>query len=134
MVSKTVTEKFLNSVVVTLIARATLVLAPFVFAFISYTTLQLYHGFVSAQETQAAQIADIQRILQDHQFRLESGKSARLDFQQNASQQFTKISEHLDQIGDKVAAINETVIRVQTIVETRLPSKEGRLNKSIIPE
>lgn len=128
MSNGTVAEKFLNSVVVTLIARGTLLIAPVVFAFITYVTMQNYNGVMASIELQAKQIVEIQRELQDHQSRLDNGKQARMDLQVNADRHFAKIDTHLDVISQKVASISEAMIRVQTIIETRLPLKQGLLS------
>lgn len=123
----TLTDKFLQSVVVTLIARATLVCMPFVVAFISYLTLQIYGTIQVALQKQAEQIIQMQIELQDHQTRLDACKAARLELQENTEKQFARLDVQLTEIANKLASVNNTVIRVQTIVETRLPTREGSL-------
>jgi hypothetical protein len=127
MVSRTLTDKFLNSVIITLIARATLALMPVVGSFLIWLGVQAYGNIQKSIELQAAQISQMQLELQDHQLRLENGKAARIDFQTHADQQFTKLDTQLSEIADRLTSVNNAVIRVQTIVETRLPTKDSFL-------
>lgn len=131
MSNVTLTEKFLNSVIVTLVARATLFVMPVVGSFLIWLTMQVYTGIEASIETQGAQITQIQRELQDHQFRLDTGKQSRIEFQTHADLQFGKLDAQLSEIVDRLTSVNNSVIRVQTIVETRLPSKEGSLQLPI---
>lgn len=120
-------EKFLNSVVITIIARATTLAAPAVMAFVMYVLMNVYSSIETTLQVQDKQIADIQDQLQDHQFRLDTGKQARSDFQQSTMSQFTKLDTQLADIAAKITLTNNAVIRVQTIIETRFPPKEGFL-------
>lgn len=130
MRSAAMTEKFLQSVWLTVVARATILAAPFVVSFVTWLVLETYRELQKTQELMRTQIVEIQRELQDHEFRLESGKAARLEFQAAAAQQMTRLDSQLDEIAAKITSVNDTVIRVQTIIETRLPVKEGNLQWS----
>lgn len=123
---KTMTEKFLQSVWVTVVARATLLAMPFVVSFVTWITLNVYTRIESAIERQETQIIEIQKQILDHEFRLTAGKAARLEFQANATAQYQRFDAQLAEIADKITETNNAVIRVQTIIETRLPAKEGR--------
>lgn len=120
-------EKFLNNIVITIIARATILAAPAVMAFVMYVLMNVYSNIETTLQVQGKQIADIQDQLQDHQFRLDTCKQARSDFQQSTMSQFTKLDTQLADIAAKITLTNNAVIRVQTIIETRFPPKEGFL-------
>ena len=122
-----VTEKFLQSVWVTVVARLTILAMPLVVSFVTWFTYQIYSGIQAAIAEQGKQIIEMKAELLEHQFRLENGEAARLTFAASAEKQFSKLDSQLDDIAAKIAGVNDTVIRVQTIIETRLPTKEGRL-------
>lgn len=121
---KTMTEKFLQSIWVTVVARATLLAMPFVVSFVTWLTWEVYARMESAIESQGKMILEIQSKLQDHEFRLEVGKAQRLEFQALALEQLKSFDSALDAIKEKITETNNAVIRVQTIVETRLPAKQ----------
>ena len=123
MTSATITNKFLESVWVAVSARLTMLSMPFVIAFITWLTHQVYSGIQLSIERQSHQITEMQQELQKHQFELDSGK----DFKTSTLEQFNKFDTQLSSISDKITGVSDTVIRVQTIVETRLPAKEGKL-------
>lgn len=127
MRSAAMTERFLQNIWLTVIARLTILAAPFVVSGVTWLTVEMYRGVQATLELQRNQIIEIQRELQDHEFRLGAGKTARLEFQAAAAQQMTRLDTQLDEIAAKITSVNDTVIRVQTIIETRLPVREGSL-------
>lgn len=127
--TKTAMEKFLTNVWITLVARATLLLAPLALSFVTWFTWEVYSRMEQAIAQQAQAIVEIQKQLQDHEFRLDSGRQARVEFQSQAVAQYGRFDEKLESIAEKLTETNNAVIRLQTIIENRLPpsAKESQL-------
>lgn len=117
----------MNSVMVALILRATVMLTPIVASAGTYVLYQVYVTVTTAIQNQETQIRAMQKELDDHESRLNNGRQSRLDFQAQTVVTFDKLDKKLEQIADKIEAINEAVVRVQTIVETRLPRKNAEI-------
>lgn len=127
--TKTAMEKFLTNVWITLVARATLLLAPLALSFVTWFTWEVYSRMEQAIAQQAQAIVEIQKQLQDHEFRLNNGRQARIEFQNQAVAQYGRFDEKLENIAEKLTETNNAVIRLQTIIENRLPptAKESQL-------
>lgn len=119
-------EKFIQNIWITLIARSTILLMPFVASFGTWLLWQVYTTMQQAQLEQAKEIQKIENTLQQHQFILDNGLKTRLEFQNQTLRTFERLNDKFEVITDKLTAVNDSVIRVQTIVETRLPQKAAK--------
>lgn len=127
-------EKFIQNVWITLIARGTILLMPFVASFGTWLLWQVYTTMQQAQQDQAKEIQKIESTLQQHQFILDNGLKARLEFQNQTLQTFERLNDKFEVITNKLNAVNDSVIRVQTIVETRLPPKAAKGTDKWLPQ
>lgn len=118
-------EKAANSVVLVLAARVLMLAMPLVGSFGTWLLWEIYTSTQATLAAQAAAISEIQKELQDHENRLDNGKAQRLEFQDRVLKQFDTFSTKLETMSEKLTSVNDTVIRVQTIIETRLPAKSA---------
>ncbi len=118
-----VSEKFVQSLWGAFASRLALLAMPIIASFGTWLLWEVYTTTQEAIAAQAKAISEIQNRLQDHEFRLSAEERQRSEFQQQTLRQFQTVDQRLQIITDKLEMVNDAVIRVQTIIETRLPSK-----------
>lgn len=130
----TTVEKLANNVRLALFARLSMLLMPLVATTGTWLLWQVYVSIESAQESQAREINQLELKVQQHDLILENGRQSRLDFQNRTEGQFSSLNWKIEKMLDGIADVRETVVRVQTIVETRLPQKATELGEKKWPQ
>lgn len=130
----TVSDKLITSIGLAIYMRLAMLAMPLVFTGGTYMLWELYTSFQESDAAQDAQLANIERELQAHQMILDTTAKARAEFQDRTSRQFENMDTKMDKLIEKLGLVSDAVIRVQTVVETRLPPKatnaEGQLKWS----
>lgn len=132
--TKIATEKLANNVNLVLMSRLLMLLTPVV---ASAGTFVLYHVYTAVLEVQAMQTNAIEQLnirVNRHEVILENGKQSRLEFQERTVTQFNNLDTKVEKMLDGITDIRESVVRVQTIVETRLPQKATELGEKKWPQ
>lgn len=122
------TEKFIQNVWITIVARVSMLLMPFVASFGTWLLWEVYTTVQHTLTEQGNDINNIERTLERHQFILDNGLKQRMEFQSQTLSTFDRLNDKFEAISEKLNAVNDSVIRVQTIVETRLPQKAAKGN------
>lgn len=130
----TTVEKLANNVRLALFARLSMLLMPLVATTGTWLLWQVYVSIESAQQSQAREINQLELKVQQHDLILENGRQSRLDFQNRTEGQFSSLNWKIEKMLDGIADVRETVVRVQTIVETRLPQKATELGEKKWPQ
>lgn len=126
MTSEKLSGKFLSNIWVAMTARLMQLMVPVFFAAITWGLGQFYYTFQDISAQRDKDISEIKNELLEHQFILENGKALRMEFETNTVKQFDTLHNKLNLLVDKLSAVSDSVIRVQTIVETRLPQKAAK--------
>jgi hypothetical protein len=108
-------EKFANNFLTIVIARVAMMITP-VLLMIIWNTM---NARIEALELTSARNMV---ILQDHESRLVNGRAARMEFQATAAEQIKDTNASLRALSDQMVMVNGNLIRLQTVLENRLPS------------
>ena len=119
----TTAEKIANDVRLVLFTRLAMLLMPLLVSAGTGLLWKVYTGVEAVQEAQSKAITDLQMKVQEHQLVLENGRQSRLEFQARTESQFSGLDGKAERLLDGINELRESVVRVQTIVETRLPQK-----------
>jgi len=119
----TTAEKIANDVRLVLFTRLAMLLMPLLASAGTGLLWKVYTGVEAVQEAQSKAISDLQMKVQEHQLVLENGRQSRLEFQARTESQFSGLDGKVERLLDGINDLRESVVRVQTIVETRLPQR-----------
>lgn len=118
----TVMEKFATNFMTIIIARVAMIATPIVMGWFMVMAVNAWERIdnrFSVLETEQAKQHD---QLNDLNYRAVTGKAAREALTTESKMQFAALSEKLDKLSG-------SVIRIETIIETRLPVRSGELEQ-----
>lgn len=126
-------DRLANDVRLAVFARLSMLLMPLVASAGTWLLYNVYTSIELAQTTQAKEINQLELKVQQHDLILENGKQSRLEFQSRSDAHFDVLDDKIEKMLDGISQVRETVVRVQTIVETRLPQKATELGEKKWP-
>ena len=116
-------EKLANNFTTIVIARFAMAVTPLLLSFFIWLFWQVYSSLdtrvIVVEKTIAAQSSTIQ----DHESRLVFGHSQREALEAESKERFTDIGDTLNDLQRELGTLNGSIIRLQTTVENRLPSR-----------
>jgi hypothetical protein len=132
----TTMEKVANSLLTVLIARGAMVAMPFVASalvwFGSSWLDQRFDQMARSLDAVGSRVETLEsdsdatvRRVTEHEFRLDTGKAQREAFQADVVKQFEKLEQTLSENNEKLLAIDDSVIKLGTIIAERVPRRES---------
>lgn len=127
-------EKLANSVWLTLTGRLLMLLVTPVAAIGTTILWRVYDTMMEVQQAQSKSIQELQLEVERHQIVINNEKQSRLEFQARTESQFSELDTKIERLLDGISDVRQSVVRVQTIVETRLPQKGAELGEKKWPQ
>lgn len=127
-------DRLANDVRLAVFARLSMLLMPLVASAGTWLLWNVYTSIELAQDAQAKEINQLEMKVQQHDLILETSKQSRLEFQTRSDAHFDTLDDKIEKMLDGISQVRETVVRVQTIVETRLPAKGAELGDKKWPQ
>lgn len=122
-------EKFANNYTSIMIARMAMMVTPLLLSFFIWLFWQVYTGLetrvTTLEDTKVAQAL----ILQDHESRLVFGRGQREAFESRTKEEFANIDAGMRELQREMGNVNGSIIRLQAVVENRLPPRSGSLEE-----
>ena len=120
-------EKFANNLTTIVIARAAMIVTPFLLSFFIWLVWQVLSDIKDRLAALEREDAHTSSVIQDHESRLTFGRAQGQAFESQAKENFTDIGNTLKDITAQINAMNGSVIRLQTTIENRLPPRSSAM-------
>lgn len=119
----TLPERLANNMITIVIARGAMVATPLVLGLLIWIAGDIKNGFEARIDRNEREVTDISKTIREHDLKLTFADGDRMAIKDTMRIQSAGLNQSLIELTKQLNEMNGNLIRLQTIIDNRLPPK-----------